>query len=282
MAAKKAYYRIIVRNPRYMSGISVGRDDRGRRTPKRKNEHNRIPIIGAVVIAIILIVLVLLSPTFSPFSSIHDTDGDGTADKYDADIDNDGFVNTNDAFPYDSKEWADQDQDGYGDNSDALPLDPTEWKDSDKDGVGDNSDAFIDDPAEWEDTDGDGIGDNSDGFPEDPSRWIRIEISIGKDTTELNWSIFITSIKGADEIPKYDVFITVKKDDQTIGLNDMQLSRMKENRFYDGVKFIDNRGNNMIDVTDRFIIDRNLYADGSVVTLANELSIEYSQIELVH
>lgn len=59
----------------------------------------------------------------------------------------------------------DLDADGHLNDDDAFPLDPTEWADSDGDGVGDNTDAFPNDPNETTDTDGDGVGDNADVEP---------------------------------------------------------------------------------------------------------------------
>jgi cyclophilin family peptidyl-prolyl cis-trans isomerase len=82
-----------------------------------------------------------------------DTDGDGTGDVCDDDIDGDGVNNEEDAFPNDNNETADYDGDGTGDNVDA---------DDDNDGMNDTSDAFPYDQNETTDTDGDGIGDNSD------------------------------------------------------------------------------------------------------------------------
>jgi len=104
-----------------------------------------------------------------------DLDRDGIPDAIDPDIDGDGVPNSDDAFPFDPKEWKDTDGDGIGDNSDpdidgdgvpnsddAFPFDPKEWKDTDGDGIGDNSDAFPLDPKEWKDTNRNGIGDNRD------------------------------------------------------------------------------------------------------------------------
>ena len=82
-----------------------------------------------------------------------DTDNDGTGNNADADIDNDGVPNESDAFPLDNSEWLDSDGDGTGDNSDA---------DRDNDGVNDEDDAFPDDITEWLDTDGDQVGNNAD------------------------------------------------------------------------------------------------------------------------
>ncbi|MFQ3313487.1 MAG: hypothetical protein ACI8SC_002699, partial [Colwellia sp.] len=39
------------------------------------------------------------------------------------DFDNDGFLNDNDAFPYDNSEWLDSDGDLVGDNVDWAPYD---------------------------------------------------------------------------------------------------------------------------------------------------------------
>ena len=87
------------------------------------------------------------------------------------DSDNDGHLDSSDAFPDDRYEWSDLDEDGVGDNADDFPKDPTEWVDSDYDGVGDNADLFPNDYRDWEDSDNDGVGDNSDDFPDDPNEW---------------------------------------------------------------------------------------------------------------
>ena len=124
---------------------------------------------------------ILLSPEISSFA--YDVKGGTSDDGYslvlsfdslipadpDADTDEDGVKDINDAFPYDPTETTDSDGDGVGDNSDEFPNDPTETTDSDGDGVGDNGDAFPNDPSETLDSDGDGVGDNLDAFPNDPS-----------------------------------------------------------------------------------------------------------------
>lgn len=69
------------------------------------------------------------------------------------DMDGDGYLNVNDAFPNDASEWLDTDGDGIGNNADS---------DDDNDGVPDASDAFPLDSTEWLDTDGDGTGNNAD------------------------------------------------------------------------------------------------------------------------
>ena len=120
-----------------------------------------------------------------------DTDGDTIPDCVDTDDDNDGVIDTADAFPLDPAEWADTDADGIGNNADldddndgqsdynelvcgSDPLDQyskssdidsdsiPDCVDEDKDGDGylNEEDAFPEDANEWIDTDGDGLGDN--------------------------------------------------------------------------------------------------------------------------
>jgi hypothetical protein len=91
-----------------------------------------------------------------------DFDLDGLGDACDEDDDNDGVLDVDDAFPFDSTEDTDSDGDGVGDNSDWAPNDSSESADSDGDGVGDNADQFPTDSTETIDTDGDGIGNNAD------------------------------------------------------------------------------------------------------------------------
>jgi len=108
-------------------------------------------------------------------SEVNDNDGDGTGDNADSDDDNDGITDGLDAFPNDATETADNDGDGTGDNADA---------DDDNDGVDDGDDAFPFNPSEWDDTDSDGLGNNvdpdddgdgvadvADPFPLDSSEW---------------------------------------------------------------------------------------------------------------
>lgn len=91
----------------------------------------------------------------------------------DGDLDSDGVIDTEDAFPLDPTEWDDTDGDGTGNNrdpdddndgvpdaEDAFPLDPTESVDSDMDGIGNNADP---------DDDNDGVMDDADRFPFDPT-----------------------------------------------------------------------------------------------------------------
>ena len=87
-----------------------------------------------------------------------DSDGDGIEDLIDGDDDNDGYRDSEDAFPRDAADWTDIDFDGVGDNSDAFPFDAREQFDTDGDGTGDNADS---------DDDGDGVEDSSDEHPLD-------------------------------------------------------------------------------------------------------------------
>ncbi len=81
---------------------------------------------------------------------------------------------------------SDYDGDGYVYSEDAFPFDPTEWNDSDEDGVGDNGDDFPEDPSASLDSDGDGYPDDwnegytvddsttdleLDAYPDNPEKW---------------------------------------------------------------------------------------------------------------
>ncbi|HIF90793.1 MAG TPA: hypothetical protein EYQ58_04565 [Candidatus Poseidoniales archaeon] len=137
-------------------------------------------IIGVTILLLSSTMFWLLSPSISPLSSIHDTDGDGFAD------DDDQFLNN-------PTQWADSDGDGYGDNQhpDATQVDnftenPTQWADFDGDGYGDafhsgatQVDNFTENPTQWADSDGDGYGDNQsstatqvDDLPLNPTQWV--------------------------------------------------------------------------------------------------------------
>lgn len=59
----------------------------------------------------------------------------------------------------------DNDNDGYMDSQDAFPLDPNEWKDSDNDGCGDNKDAYPDDPTRC-------VKSGTGGGNEGPFAWL--------------------------------------------------------------------------------------------------------------
>ncbi|MGZ9898945.1 thrombospondin type 3 repeat-containing protein [Shewanella gaetbuli] len=82
-----------------------------------------------------------------------DSDEDGIGNNADPDDDNDGVADSDDAFPLDDSESVDTDEDGIGNNADT---------DDDNDGVLDTDDAFPLDETESVDTDGDGIGNNAD------------------------------------------------------------------------------------------------------------------------
>jgi len=114
----------------------------------------------------------------------------------DPDIDGDGYLNPDDAFPEDGTQWNDTDGDNYGDNvapatePDACPdvfgtsyMDVFGCPDADGDGYSDAGDAFDDDPYQWGDNDGDGYPSNVndprdpnpygsvDHFDENPTQW---------------------------------------------------------------------------------------------------------------
>ncbi len=76
-----------------------------------------------------------------------DHDGDGFADRDDFDDDNDGYFDSQDAFPRDPTEWQDTDGDGIGDNQE---------NDTDNDGVDDPDDLYPTNPNCASEFDGDG------------------------------------------------------------------------------------------------------------------------------
>lgn len=129
-----------------------------------------------------------------------DIDRDGILDFYDGDIDNDGYLNEDDEFPFDPLEWIDIDGDGIPDNADQdddndgvpdisvnwredyliqdlFPNDPNESTDFDRDGVGDNSDP---------DDDNDGVNDNEDAFPLNPYEWLDSDNDSTGDNADLD------------------------------------------------------------------------------------------------
>tara|TARA_R110001592_G_scaffold258236_4_gene522042 strand:- start:15491 stop:19831 length:4341 start_codon:yes stop_codon:yes gene_type:complete len=71
-------------------------------------------------------------------SDQENTDGDAKGNACDADDDNDGVLDGDDAFPTNASESEDTDEDGFGDNSDNCPVTANEDQaDTDEDGVGD-------------------------------------------------------------------------------------------------------------------------------------------------
>lgn len=119
-------------------------------------------------------IALLVTPESAP-----DIDHDGLANDLDADDDNDGVPDDQDAFPLDPEEWTDKDGDQIGDNLDADADGNGVGDDKNQNGISDGEemdfdgdgvkrantipwDAFPLDPKEWRDTDGDGIGDNAD------------------------------------------------------------------------------------------------------------------------
>ncbi|MBL4799061.1 MAG: hypothetical protein JKY50_16735 [Oleispira sp.] len=131
------------------------------------------------------------------------------------DSDNDGIIDTQDAFPLDARETLDTDGDGIGNNADldddndgindaqdAFPLDPSETLDSDGDNIGDNADP---------DDDNDGVNDEQDAFPNDARRQMfivsgevtgsaaRLALSLGGKTLQVRDGGFSFELeKGAE------------------------------------------------------------------------------------
>jgi hypothetical protein len=65
---------------------------------------------------------VCISNSTNPKSVPSDTDNDGHCNHLDYDDDNDGFVDDEDEFPLDYKEWRDDDRDGIGSNADSFEF----------------------------------------------------------------------------------------------------------------------------------------------------------------
>jgi hypothetical protein len=101
-----------------------------------------------------------------------DLNGNGIPDDMDPDIDGDGVLNGDDAFPYDPAEWKDTDGDGVGDRSDLKSNGGTgvDTKNGTPDTDGDGKLDFEDNcptvpNPDQKDSDGDGVGDACDNCP---------------------------------------------------------------------------------------------------------------------
>ena len=140
--------------------------------------------------------------------------------KVDPDIDNDGVLNQDDAFPEEGSQWDDSDGDGYGDNplpsyqGDECPntfgtstQDRFGCIDSDGDGWSDAGDIFPAEPTQWADSDSDGYGDNyfydtepvtelhlnqrGDALPMNPTQWNDTDgDGYGDNYANLSWDSY--------------------------------------------------------------------------------------------
>jgi|GEM_PF-926005 len=140
------------------------------------------------------------------------------------DADNDGVINSKDAFPNDASSDSDfdndglpdiayvlvngertsvvdevrsdndDDNDGVVDAADAFPFDPREHLDSDSDGIGNNAD---------NDDDGDGRLDSVDDYPLDPSRQVSTDRDndgwpVGQDPNDNDASLPALAFRDSD------------------------------------------------------------------------------------
>ncbi len=127
-----------------------------------------------------------------------DIDHDGKNNDVDDDNDNDGVLNSKDAYPLDPEETVDKDGDYIGDLIDADDNGDGIGDDDNHNGIPDceemdfdgdkvpkawaiSSDAFPWNPKEWRDTDGDGIGDNADPDDDNDGFTDEEEIKAGTD-----------------------------------------------------------------------------------------------------
>lgn len=209
-----------------------------------------------------------------------DTDGDGLRDCEDPDIDNDGRLNEDDLFPYDSLNWEDTDGDGVGDNTDWEPLNPLEWADSDSDGIGGNADPDDDNdgvPDLWDrfrirsteyfDIDYDSLGDNedpdrdNDGTPDifDDLPWINGAFDIDGDLISNDSDGDIDgdgTPNEADAFP-WDVLEWADYDSDTIGNNADP----------------DDDNDGLPDIWDAFPLNRSYTFDSDEDGVANEVDV---------
>ena len=144
--------------------------------------------------------LVCGSDPLDQYSKSSDIDSDSIPDCVDEDIDGDGYLNEEDAFPENGSEWLDTDADGLGNNFDV---------DDDNDGCLDSSDAFPLNPSECSDADNDGIGDNedpddnNDGF-EDDKIFPSGVITPGSGGLEDTWKIINIAQYPTNRVSVYD------------------------------------------------------------------------------
>ncbi len=163
-------------------------------TPTQTESNTLLNFIEAKLLNLPISEITLTAPPLIEEESEEESEeGEESEGGVKTDIDGDGYLNENDAFPLDETEWLDTDVDGIGNNSDTDDdgdgqLDTDEITcgsdpllassisldtdgdtipdcvdtDDDNDGVIDTADVFPLDPAEWTDTDADGIGNNAD------------------------------------------------------------------------------------------------------------------------
>jgi gliding motility-associated-like protein len=143
----------------------------------------------------------------TPNADQADTDADGIGDVADTDDDNDGCLDTSDAFPLDPSECSDNDGDGIGDNADP---------DDDNDSILDSIDNCPTTPnTDQKDTDGDGTGDVCDNDTDNDGMTDDQEAACGTDPLDATDTPIDTD---SDGIP--DCIDTDKDNDGYQDIND--------------------------------------------------------------
>ena len=209
-------------------------------------------------------------------AGLADIDNDGAPDACDTtclaagmwaddDNDNDGVVDTEDAFPLDSTESIDTDGDGIGNNADT---------DDDNDSVVDSNDAFPLDATEHKDTDGDTVGDHKDFFPNDSSQTTlaAVVIETGRlfiDGTIDQSVVEMVTLKNTFIDPVVITFVSTFNDAQAV---DARIANVTPTSFEVFLQQPDGAYHNAAEQVHYMVVERGRW------TLANGLVLEAGSV----